>query len=109
MFGGMKGMGDLMKLAGQIPKIKENLAQAHERARNRVVTGEAGAGMVRVDASGTGEIIAVKIDPEALKDPDTVGPLIVAAANVALKKGKEILAEEARGAMGGIELPPGIL
>ncbi|MCY3021514.1 MAG: YbaB/EbfC family nucleoid-associated protein [Planctomycetota bacterium] len=103
------GMGDIMKLMGQLPKMKENIAQAQERARYRTVVGEADAGLVKVTCNGVGEIVSVTIDPEALKEPDTLGPLIAAAANVALAKSKEAMLEEARNAMGGIELPPGLL
>ena len=106
---GMKEMGDVMKLMGQAGKIKENIAQAHDRAKNRVATGESGAGLVKVTVNGIGEILSVHVDPEALKDAESVGPLIAAAANLALTKGKEVLMEETRTAMGGIELPPGII
>ena len=102
-------MGDMMKLMGQLPRLKENIAQAQERAKTRTVTGEAGAGVVKVVANGTGEVLSVTIDPEVLKDPETVGPLVVAAVNVALGKSKEIMIGEARAAMGGIELPPGLV
>lgn len=109
MFDGIKGMADVMKLMGQAGKIKENMAQAQERARNRMAVGEVAAGMVKVTSNGIGEIIAVKIDPEALKDPETLGPLIVAATNLSMTKGKEVLAEEMRTAMNGIDLPPGMI
>lgn len=106
---GMKEMGDLMKLMGQMGKMKENMAQAQERARSRTATAEAGAGLVKVTSNGIGEIVAVKVDAEAGKDADTLGPLIVAATNMALVKGKEILMEEMKTAMGGLDLPPGMM
>jgi DNA-binding YbaB/EbfC family protein len=109
MFGMAGGMGDIMKLMGQLPKMKENFQQAQERARSRSTTGEAGAGMVKVTANGMGEVISVTIDPEALKEPDTLGPLIAAAVNVALSKSKETFMAELRTAMGGLELPPGLI
>jgi len=109
MFGMPGNIGDIMKLAGQLPKLKESFLQAQERARNRTVVGEAGAGLVKVTADGVGEVLSVSIDPEALKEPDTLGPLIAAAANVALGKSKEIFLGETRAALGGIELPPGLM
>ena len=102
-------MGDMMKLMGQLPKLKQNLAQAQERAKNRQAVGEAGAGMVKVTANGLGEILSVKIDPEVLKDPELVGPLVTSATNLAIQKSKEVLAEEAKSAMGGMDLPPGMI
>jgi DNA-binding YbaB/EbfC family protein len=102
-------IGDLMKLMGQAGKIRENMAQMHERAAKQTVEGEAGGGMVKVTANGTGELLTVAIDPEALKDPETLGPLIAAAANAALRKSKEVLLAETRQALGGIDLPPGFM
>ncbi|MGD0092443.1 MAG: YbaB/EbfC family nucleoid-associated protein [Planctomycetota bacterium] len=109
MFGMPGNLGDMMKLVGQLPKLKENIAQAQERARNRTVSGESGAGLVKVVANGVGEVLSVAIEPEALKDPESLGPLIAAATNAALVKSKEVIVGEARTAMGGIELPPGIV
>jgi DNA-binding YbaB/EbfC family protein len=109
MFDNLKGMADAMKLMGQAGKIKENMAQAQERAKNRTATGDAAAGMVKVVSNGIGEIISVQIDPEALKDTETLGPLIVSATNLAIAKGKEIMVEEMRTAMNGIDIPPGMI
>src|SRR5476649_2006750 len=102
MFDNIKGMAEVMKLMGQAGKIKENMAAAQERARNRLAVGEAAAGLVKVTSNGLGEIIAVKVDPEALKDSELLGPLVVAATNLALARGKEALAEEMKTAMNGI-------
>ena len=105
----MPGLGDMMKLMGQAGKIKENMAQAQGRARSRTATGESGGGVVKVLVNGLGEVLAVQIESDALKEPDTLGPLLTSAANLALAKGKEILLEEMQSAMGGIELPPGLM
>ena len=105
---GMKGMGDIMKLMGQREKIAENMEQAKVRARNRTVVGESGGGLVKVTANGMGDIVTVAFEPEALKDPESLGPLVVSATNIAVTKGKEVMAEELRTAMGGIDIPPGL-
>ncbi len=101
------GMGDMMKLLGQAGKIRENMAQMQERAARRIVEGESGGGLVKVTANGAGEVLSVAIDPEALRDPESLGPLVAAAVNAATRKGKEVLMEETRQALGGIDLPPG--
>ena len=104
---GLGSIGDLMKLAGQAGKLRENMERVREKAQQRVVEGEAGGGMVKVKANGAGEVLEVLCEPEALKDPDSLGPLIAAAVNVALKKGREAMLEDTREAMGGIDLPAG--
>jgi DNA-binding protein YbaB len=86
------------------------MGKVRERAAARSVEGEAGGGLVKATANGVGELLSVTIDPEALKDPETLGPLIAAAANVALRKGRELLMEESQKAAEefGINLPPGV-
>ena len=109
MFEGIKGMADVMKLAGQMGKIQENMAQAQARAKNRTVTGEAAAGWVKVTANGLGEIVKVEVDAEALSDRESLGPLLVSATNLAIARSKEILVEEIRSANQGLDLPPGMI
>jgi len=103
------GITDMLRLAGQMGKIKEQMAAAQERAARRTVHAEVGGGMVKVTAVATGEIVDVQIDPEALKDPETIGPLVAAGTNLALKKAREAMQEEMKTALGGIDLPPGLL
>jgi hypothetical protein len=86
------------------------MAKVRERAAARSVEGEAGGGLVKATANGVGEVLSVTVDPEALKDPETLGPLIAAATNVALRKSREILMEEGQktAEQFGINLPPGV-
>ncbi len=61
--------------------------------------------MVTVEMRGTREIIALKIDPEAVKDGDVemLQDMIVAAINEASRKVDEAM----KGKLGGM-LPPGL-
>ncbi|GMV82331.1 MAG: hypothetical protein AMXMBFR7_35150 [Planctomycetota bacterium] len=102
-------LGDMMKLMGQAGQIKKNMAEMQERAKRRVVEGSSGGGLVKVRANGIGEVLSVEIDPEALKDSESLGPLIAAATNAALRGGREAMLEETKQALGGMELPPGLL
>jgi hypothetical protein len=100
-------IGDVLKLMGQMGKLREGLDQAQERAARRRVEGAAGGGLVKATADGLGEILSVTIEAEALKDPESLGPLITAAVNLALRKSREALIEESSAALGGLEVPPG--
>jgi DNA-binding YbaB/EbfC family protein len=102
-------IGQLVKLLGQAGKIREGLSEVQARAARRTVEGEAGGGLVRVCANGAGEILSVSIDPEALKEPESLGPLLTAATNLALRRSKEVLLEESQALMGGLGLPPGMM
>jgi len=104
MFEGLKGMGDMMKLMGQLPRMQQKMQEVQERLRNTRIVGEAGAGMVKVTVAGTGEVLAVDIDPEVLKDAETVGPLVVSATNTAIMKQKQLLMEESSKSF-GMDMP----
>lgn len=104
MFEGLKGMGDMMKMMGQLPRMQQKMAELQERMRNVRIIGEAGAGMVKVTVAGTGEVVAVDIDPEVLKDAETVGPLVVSATNTAITKQKHLMVEESSKAF-GVDMP----
>ena len=103
------GAGDLMKMMGQLGKIKENMAQLQEKLRKLRIEGESGGGLVKVAMNGAFEVLEVQVDPEVLKDPETLGPLTAAAFNAALKKCKEALQKETSESLGGINLPPGLM
>jgi DNA-binding YbaB/EbfC family protein len=103
------GLGDLMKMMGQMGKVRELVAQAQERAARRTVEGEAGGGLVKVTANGAGDVLSMRFEAEALNDPESLGPLAAAAVNAALRKGREAMQEEAQALLGGLDLPPGVL
>ena len=103
----MKGMGNLLK---QAQKMRRQMMQIQEELEGLEITGEAGGGMVKVTASGKGEIISLKIDPEAV-DPDDVEMLedtILAAIQDAMEKVQKISSEKmgsVTGGMGGMGIP----
>jgi DNA-binding YbaB/EbfC family protein len=63
--------------------------------------------MVVVEANGAQEITSIKIEKDLVSsgDMEMLEDLIVAAVNDALKKSKEMVAEEVSKLTGGIRLP----
>ena len=63
--------------------------------------------MVTVQANGAMQITNITIDPEVLKsgDTDMLKDLLVAATNEALRKAKELMAEEMKSLTGGMGIP----
>lgn len=100
----MKGFGDFMK---QAQRMKAELERIQEAAAAQRVEGSAGGGMVTVTADGRGEIVAISIDPEVVRggDLDMLEDLIVAAANEALRRARELLTTEMGRLTGGLNLP----
>ncbi len=102
---GFGALGNLGKLAQLPAKLKELQAQLAGKS----VEGSAGGGLVTVTATGSGQLLGVKIDPEVLQgeDREMLEDLVAAAANAALAKAKELAAEETQKALGGM-VPPGL-
>jgi DNA-binding YbaB/EbfC family protein len=99
----MVGLGDILKNA---QKIKAEMDRLQAEAAAKTVEGSAGGGMVTVVANGKGEILSVKIDPEAAKeDVEMLQDLVMAAVNDALRKTRELLSQEITRLTGGFGLP----
>jgi DNA-binding YbaB/EbfC family protein len=102
---GFGALGNLGKLAQLPAKLKDLQA----RLAARTVEGSAGGGLVRITATGTGQLISVKIDPEVLagEDREMLEDLVAAAANQTLARAKELAAQEMQKELGGM-IPPGL-
>jgi DNA-binding YbaB/EbfC family protein len=100
----MAGLGDIMK---QAQRLKAEMDRLQAEAATKRVEGSAGGGMVTVVANGKGDLLSVKIDPEVARgeDLETLQDLIVAAANDALRRARELLAQEVSRLTGGLNLP----
>lgn len=100
----MAGLGDLMKHA---QRLKAEMDRLQAEAATKTVEGSAGGGMVTATVNGKGDLLSVRIDPEAARDPDLemLQDLIVAAANDALRKARELLAQDVSRLTGGLGLP----
>ena len=91
----------------QIQKMQADMARAQEELAAAEVTGTAGGGMVTATMTGSGELRAVKIDPQAV-DPDDVELLedMVVAAIAEAKKNADALQQQLMGGITqGINLP----
>ncbi len=73
------GIGNLMRQAQQ---MQETMQKAQAELAALEVTGEAGAGMVKVVMNGRHEVKQIKIEPRLLgEDRDMLEDLLVAAVN----------------------------
>ncbi len=104
----MKNFGNLVK---QAQRMKAEMERVQEEAAAKRVEGTAGGGMVTVVCNGRGELVEVKIDREVAgpDDLEMLQDLVVAAANDALRKSRELLTQEMGRLTGGLGLPPGLL
>jgi hypothetical protein len=95
---------DINKMMKQVQEMQAQMARAQEELANEVVEASAGGGMVRVKATGAGEIVELKIAPEAIdpEDPEMLEDLVLAAVNQALENAQQLMQSKLGGAMGGL-------
>jgi DNA-binding YbaB/EbfC family protein len=95
---------DMNKMLQQVQQMQAQMAQAQEELANERVQASAGGGMVTVTASGAGEIVEVKISPEAIDpdDPELLADMILAAVNEALRSAQSLAESKLGGAAGDL-------
>lgn len=98
-------LGNLMRQAQQ---MQANMQKMQEEIAAMEVTGEAGAGMVKVTLNGRHEARAVRIDPSLLgEDKDMLEDLIAAAVTDASRRIEQATREKTAALTSGLPLPPG--
>ena len=93
---------DMNKMLQQVQQMQAQMAEVQQELANERVQASAGGGMVTVTASGAGEIVEIKIAPEAI-DPDDaemLSDMILAAVNEALRSAQSLAESKLGGAAG---------
>jgi DNA-binding YbaB/EbfC family protein len=104
LFGGLANLGNILKQAqqmgGRIEEINSSL-------KSKRVTGSAGGGMVEVEANGFGEVVRLTIDQTLVdrQERDILEDLIPVAVNQAVRKARELHAEEMKSLASGFGVP----
>ena len=100
------GIGQLMKQAQQ---MQADMQKAQEEMASIEVTGESGAGMVRVTMNCKHQVQKVEIDDSMIgDDKEMLEDLTVAAFNDAVRKVEKTVQEKFSGMASGLNLPPGM-
>jgi nucleoid-associated protein EbfC len=75
-------------LLAQAQQMQQKLMEAQENLAATEVHGQAGGGLVQVTMKGSGEVVAVAIDPKVIDpaDPEMLQDLIVGALADAVKQ-----------------------
>src|SRR4051812_38021728 len=91
-----KNLGQFASLMKQMPRIREEMEGLQQRLAQVVAEGDAGAGMVKVRVNGRMEVLGCTLSDEALRlnDREMLEDLIKAAANQALDRVRQQVAEE---------------
>jgi nucleoid-associated protein EbfC len=100
-------LGNMANLMKQAQAMQAQMAKLQEEAATKTVIGTAGGGMVNVTANGGMEIVSIVINPEVVKggDVEMVQDLVLAASNDALKKARQMMADQMKSMTGGMNIP----
>jgi DNA-binding YbaB/EbfC family protein len=96
---------DVNKMMQQVQQMQADMLKAQEELANERVEASVGGGMVTVTASGSGEIVGIKIAPDAI-DPDdaeTLEDLVLAGVNEALRNAQDLAQSKLGDVSGGLK------
>jgi DNA-binding YbaB/EbfC family protein len=97
------GMENILKQAQQ---MQENMKRKEAEIDQLEVTGEAGAGLIKITMDGRFNCKKVQIDPSVLKEePEIVEDLVMAAINATTRQIETIKQEKMADVTGGMNLP----
>jgi hypothetical protein len=100
-----EGLGDLMKQAQQ---MQERVQKLQEEVAKTEVTGESGAGLVKITMTGRHDVRKVNIDSSLLGEAkDVLEDLVAAAMNDAVRRAEKNQQDKMSELTAGIPLPPG--
>lgn len=100
------GFENIMK---QAQEMQANLKKAQEAIGRLEVTGESGAGLVRVTMTGKHDVRKVSIDDSLVgEDKDMLEDLVAAAVNDANRRVEKAVQEKMAEFTSGLNLPPGL-
>jgi DNA-binding YbaB/EbfC family protein len=89
--------------------MQADMQKAQEEMANLTVTGESGAGLVRITMTCKHEVKELEIDDSLLQDDkEMLEDLIIAAFNDAQRRVEKTVQDKFSGMAGGLSLPPGM-
>lgn len=101
--------GSMGKIMQQAQEMQSKMQEAQKELAQMEITGESGAGMVKVIMTGKYEVKNVHIDPAALEEnTEFLEDLIAAAINDAVQHVESKSKEKMSEMTGGMNLPEGM-
>jgi hypothetical protein len=101
--------GQLGKIMQQAQAMQGKMKEAQEEMAKMEITGESGAGLVKVVMNGKHEVKNVVIDPSVFEeDREFAEDLVAAAINDAVQRVSTTTKEKMSEMTGGMDLPEGM-
>ena len=99
---------DMNSLMQQAQAMQEKMKKMQEEAANAEVTGEAGAGLVKVTMNGRHDVKSVSVDDSLMsEDKELLEDLLAAAVNDAVRRVEKQQQDNMQNMAGGFPFPPG--
>ena len=99
---------DINSLMQQAQAMQEKMKKMQDEAANAEVTGEAGAGLVKVTMNGRHDVKSVSVDDSLMsEDKELLEDLLAAAVNDAVRRVEKQQQDNMQNMVGGFPFPPG--
>ncbi|CAM3855349.1 YbaB/EbfC family nucleoid-associated protein [Smaragdicoccus niigatensis] len=103
-------MPDMGQLLAQAQQMQQQLMAMQAELAEAEIEGEAGGGLVKATVKGSGELVALTIDPKVVdpEDVETLQDLVIGAIADAGNKAQELTAQKLgplAGGLGGSGIP----
>lgn len=110
MLKGLGGLGDMAKMMKAATEMQTKYTELQAELARIVVTGEAGAGLVKASATAKGEVTGLDIDPSILvaSEKEVVEDLILAAISDAQARARARTEQEMARLAEAMGVPPGM-
>ncbi len=93
----------MQQLLAQAQQMQQQLMAAQQEIAEAEVTGQAGGGLVTATVKGSGEVVALQIDPKVVdpEDVETLQDLVIGAIADAAAKAQQV-AQQKLGPLAGL-------
>ena len=98
---------NIQKMMKEAQRMQERMAATQSELAARTIESSAGGGKIKVTATGSGDIVSIKIDPLVV-DPADVEILedrVLAGVRQALEDAKKLAGDEMGKLTGGLKIP----
>jgi len=98
---------NIQKMMKEAQRMQERMAATQSELAARTIESSAGGGKIKVTATGSGDIVSIKIDPLVVDpaDVEILEDLVLAGVRQALEDAKKLAGDEMGKLTGGLKIP----
>ena len=98
---------NIAKMMKEAQRMQERMAETQNELAARTIEATAGGGKIKVTATGAGDIVSIKIDPQVVdpQDVEFLEDLVLTGVKQALEDAKARAGAEMGKLTGGLKIP----